>query len=301
MYKIGDRMKKIKLIYNSGAGQSKFKYFLDTIIEKFMQNGFEVSVFRAGRKTNLYEYLKDTDEENIYAIVVAGGDGTINRVTNVILKNNIQTPLAIIPAGTSNDFAKHLKLPTNFSECIDRILAGNVQKVDVGLANDKYFINVCSAGLFTNASQKVDKNLKNAIGKLSYFITAIDQIFKFKPFTVKIETKTQTIEEKINLFLIFNGSSAGGIDKFTDNSSIHDGLLDILIVKDCNIFKLPGLAGKVFSRKHFDDENIIYLKEKWIKITKLKGKCDDPDVDGDEGPRFPLEVECIENKLNMFL
>ena len=52
-------MKKVKLIYNSGAGQSKFKYFLDTIIEKFMQNGCEVSVFRAAKKTNLYEYLKD--------------------------------------------------------------------------------------------------------------------------------------------------------------------------------------------------------------------------------------------------
>ena len=55
-------MKKVKLIYNSVAGQSKFKYFLDTIIEKFMQNGIEVSVFRAGKKTNLYEYLKDADE-----------------------------------------------------------------------------------------------------------------------------------------------------------------------------------------------------------------------------------------------
>lgn len=294
-------MKKIKLIYNSGAGQSKFKYFLDTIIEKFMQNGFEVSVFRAGKKTNLYEYLKNSDEENIYAIVVAGGDGTINRVVNVIMKNNIKTPLAIIPAGTSNDFAKHIKMPANFSDCIDRILAGNIQKVDVGLANDKYFINVCSAGLFTNASQKADINLKNAIGKLSYYITAVDQFFKFKPFTVRIEAGEKLFEEKINLFLIFNGSSAGGIDKFTDSSSIHDGLLDVLIIKNCKFFKVPGLLGKVLSGRHFDDENVIYLKEKYVKITKLKGKCDDPDVDGDEGPRFPLEARCIENALNMFL
>ena len=61
-------MKKIKLIYNSSAGQSKFRYFLDTIIEKFMQNGIEVSVFRAGNKTNLYEYLKDADKEDLAVI-----------------------------------------------------------------------------------------------------------------------------------------------------------------------------------------------------------------------------------------
>ncbi len=294
-------MKKVKLIYNSGAGQSKFRYFLDPIIEKFMQNGFEVSVFRAAKKTNLYEYLKDCDNEGVYAIVVAGGDGTINRVVNVIMKNNIKTPLGIIPAGTSNDFAKHIKMPNNFSECIDKILAGNVQKVDVGLANDKYFINVCSAGLFTNASQKADINLKNSIGKLSYFITAVDQFFKFRPFDIRVETSDKTFNEKINLFLIFNGSIAGGIDKFTDNSSIHDGLLDILIIKRCKIMEVPNLLAKVFSGKHFDDEHIIYLKEKNIKISKTRGKCDDPDVDGDEGPKFPLEVKCVENALNMFL
>ena len=52
-----------------------------------MSNGFEVSVFRAGKNTNLYEFLKECDSEDIYAIVVAGGDGTINRVINVMMKN----------------------------------------------------------------------------------------------------------------------------------------------------------------------------------------------------------------------
>ena len=294
-------MKKIKLIYNSGAGQSKFRYFLDTIIEKFMQNGIEVSVFRAGKKTNLDEYLKNVDEEDYYGIVVAGGDGTINRVVNIIMKNNIKTPLGVIPAGTSNDFARHIKMPANFLECIDRILAGNVQQVDVGLANDKYFINVCSAGLFTNASQKADKNLKNALGKISYFITGFIELIKFRPFTVKIETERDVFIEKINLFLIFNGSSVGGIDKLTTDPSIQDGLLDLIILKNWRFYQVPSILTNILLGKHYDDENIIYLKEKWIKISKIKGKCDRPDVDGDEGPHFPLKVKCIEKGLNMFL
>ena len=60
-------MKKIKLIYNSGAGQSKFKYFLDPIIEKFMDNDIEVSIFRAANNTNLYEFLKDVDKDGYSA------------------------------------------------------------------------------------------------------------------------------------------------------------------------------------------------------------------------------------------
>lgn len=294
-------MKRIKLVYNSGAGQSKFTYFLDTIIEKFMENGIEVSVFRAGKNTNLYEFLKDVDKEDIYAIVVAGGDGTINRVINVMMENNIKTPLGVIPAGTSNDFARHIKMPQNFSECIDKILAGNIQPVDVGLANDKYFVNVCSAGLFTNASQKVDPKLKNAIGHMSYIFAAAEQLFKFRPFQVKIETEKFTFEGKINLFLIFNGSSAGGINKFTNDSSIQDGVLDVLIIKNCKFYEVPTLLAKVLTGKHFDDKNVIYLKEKWVKVTKIKGRCDAPDVDGDDGIDFPLDVKCVENAINMFL
>lgn len=294
-------MKKIKLIYNSGAGQSKFKYFLDPIIEKFMDNDIEVSIFRAANNTNLYDFLKDVEKDGYCAIVVAGGDGTVNRVVNVIAKNNIKVPLGVIPAGTSNDFAKHLGMPQNFAECIDRILTFNIQPVDVGKVNDKYFVNVCSAGLFTNVSQKVDPNLKNSLGMLSYFITAVNQMVKFKPFEVKIETENEIYIEKIKLFLVFNGSSVGGLNFFCDNSSIQDGLLDLFAIKDCNIADTSMLAGKLLAKNHYADKNVIYSKEKWIKITKLKGKCDTPDVDGDPCSDFPLEIECIKDGINMLL
>lgn len=294
-------MKKIKLIYNSGAGQSKFKYFLDPIIEKFMDNDIEVSIFRAANNTNLYEFLKDVDKDGYSAIVVAGGDGTVNRVVNVMMKNNIKTPLGVIPAGTSNDFARHLKMPQNFSECIDKLLTFNVQPVDVGKVNDKYFVNICSAGLFTNVSQKVDPNLKNSLGMLSYFITAVNQMVKFKPFEVKIETENDIYIEKVKVMLVFNGSSVGGINAFCDNSSVQDGLLDMLIIKDCNIADTSLLAGKLLAKNHYTDKNVIYSKEKWIKITKTKGKCDLPDVDGDPGPNFPLEIECVKGAINMLL
>ena len=294
-------MKKVKLVYNSGAGQSKFTYFLDTVIEKLMNNDIEVSIYRASEKENLEEFLKSADSEDLYGIIVAGGDGTINRVVNIMMKHSIKTPLGIIPAGTSNDFAKHINMPNNFSDCLDKILNNNVQPVDVGKANDKYFINVCSAGLFTNSSQKADKNLKNALGKLSYFITGAIELFKFRPFSVNIETDEEMFFEKINLFLIFNGSSVGGMTYFTSDSSIQDGLLDLVIIKNCNLHELGGFVAKIMSGHTLEDKNVIYKKTKMIKITKVKGNCDRPDVDGDEGPEFPLEVTCVKDGINMFL
>lgn len=294
-------MKKIKLIYNSKAGKSRFKYFLDAIIEKFIAADFDVSVFRASKKTNLYEYLKQIDPNDCYGIVIAGGDGTINQIVNILIKNKIDIPIAIIPAGTSNDFARHLKMPSNFNECIDKILLGNIQPVDVGLANDRYFINVCSAGLFTNASQKTDTGLKNMFGHLAYVMTAVKQAFRFKPLYMRFEANGKVYEEKIYLFLALNGSSAGGMDKFALNASIQDGLLDVIIIKDCKIGEATYLLGKVLAGKHLKDKNLIYLKTNELKINKIKGKCDPPDVDGEEGPKFPIEIKCMPNALRMFI
>lgn len=293
-------MKKVKLIYNSVAGQSKFKYFLDSIIEKFVNNNCDVSVFRASKKVDLDKYIKSI-EKDTYAIIVAGGDGTINRVINSMMNNNIKIPLGVIPAGTSNDFARHIKMPKNFDECIDKILKGNIQDVDVGKVNDKYFINVCSAGLFTNTSQRVDVVLKNIVGKLSYFITGVFELFKFKPFFVKVETDDDIIIEKIALILVFNGSSVGGMNTFTENSSIQDGIFDIIIVKDCNPLKGAMVFMKILSKKHFKDENVIYLKESSLTVNRIKGTCDKPDVDGDEGPEFPMTITCLHKGMKMFL
>lgn len=293
-------MKKIKLIYNSIAGQSKFKYFLDTIIEQFEKHGFEVSIFRAGKKCNLYEYLKDTDEKT-YAIIVAGGDGTLNRVVNVMMQNNIKVPLGVIPAGTSNDFARHIKMPTNFSNCIDKILKGNIQDIDVGCVNGKYFINVCSAGLFSDTSQKVDVVLKNIVGKVAYFLAGIKSMINFKPFDVRVETENDIIIEKVSLVLIFNGSSVGGLNRFTAGSDIQDGLFDILVIKTAPFWTSVGLFFKILSGNHFSDKNVIYLKEPWIKVDKVEGECEDLDMDGDKGPKFPMEVRCIKGGLKLFL
>ena len=293
-------MKKVKLVYNSIAGQSKFTYFLDSVIEKFMQNDLEVIIYRAGQKDNLEEFLKNSDNEELYGIIVAGGDGTLNKVVTIMMKYNIKTPLGVIPAGTSNDFARHINMPNSYVESVEKILKNNVESVDVGKANEKYFINVCSAGLFANSSQKADPDLKKTLGKASYFITGAKDLFKFRPFSVRIKTDSEEFLEKINLFIIFNGSSVGGMKYLSSDSSIQDGLLDLIVIKNCSLHEVTRLLAKVLSG-NLEDKNIIYRKTKSVVIEKLRGKCDRPDVDGDEGPDFPMNVECVKDAINMFL
>jgi len=294
---------KYKLIYNHNAGGGRFKNFLDNVIEKFMQYGKEVSICRLDENTNVCDFVTNIKKGEYEGIIVAGGDGTINRLVNVVIKNDIDIPIGIIPAGTSNDFAKHLQMPIDFTTCVEKILAGNVQLIDVGIVNDeRYFVNICSAGLFTNAPQRADKNLKKLIGNASYIVSAANQALKFKPFKAIVEMNGKKIEKNLNLFLIFNGSSVGGFDKFTQNSDIQDGVFDVVMVEECSLFQATKILYHIlFTGKHFENKYVFYEKCNQIKVSKLKGKIDEPDVDGEAGLKFPIEVKCIPNKLKIFL
>lgn len=293
-------MRKFRLVYNAGAGQNKFKPSVDDVIGVLCDNDCEVTVFRASKGHNVDEFIintpKDTD-----GIIVAGGDGTLNRVVNLMMKNNIKVPLGIIPAGTSNDFATHLKISTDFVECAKRILDGEPQYVDIGRVNDKYFVNVLSAGLFASTSYKTDKKLKEIFGQLSYFMTAATQTFQYEPLRLKIETDDAVYDEKAVVFVIFNGSSVGRIDKFSDNSSVQDGKLDLVLLRDCKLNEIVKIAGEILDRTYLENPNVIYMRENRYRISLINGKCDNPDTDGDIGPGFPLDVECIENGIRIFI
>lgn len=293
-------MKKIRLVYNKSAGQNKSSEVISDIIGKFSENGFEVTAFRASRENSAEEFVKETPDDT-YALVVAGGDGTINKMVNFMMKYNIKVPLGIIPAGTSNDFANHIGLLGEIDKAVDRIIEGNIEGVDVGRVNDTYFINVLSAGMFSSTSYKTDKRLKEMLGQISYFLTAAKQPFEQRPFRIRIETKDAVLEEKVVVFIMFNGSSVGRINLFSHESSIQDGMLDMVILRKGKLNDTLKILGEFENGEFLANDNVVYLRDKNFKITLLEGSCDKPDVDGDEGPDFPLEVECVEKGINMFL
>lgn len=293
-------MRKIRLIYNKSAGQNKSSEIISDIIGKFNENGFEVTAFRASKQNSCEDFVRETPKDT-YALVVAGGDGTINKVVNFMMKYGIEVPLGIIPAGTSNDFANHIGIFGNIDMSVDKIIEGNIEPIDVGKVNDTYFINVLSAGMFSSTSYKTDKRLKEMFGQLSYFLTAAKQPFEQRPFKIRIETEDAVLEENVVVFIIFNGSSVGRIELFSNNPSIQDGMLDMVILRKGKLNETLKILGEFENGEFLSNDNIVYLKEKKFKITMLEGKCDRPDVDGDEGPEFPLNIECVEKGIKMFL
>lgn len=288
-------MKKARLIYNPYSGDRSFRNRLDAVIDRLQMAGYEVTPYRTMSIEDIYTSMKRATDYDI--ILVSGGDGTINHVINAMILNEINVPLGIFPYGTANDFASHLGIPRKITEACDVIAKGKLSEFDLGKINDRYFINVAAGGLLTDVSQKIDINMKNTLGKVAYYLKGIEQLPNFRAFPIKISCDGKTIEENIYLFVILNGSSAGGF-KLAPDSTANDETLNLIAIKQCNLVELFNLFLKMLKGEHLESSNVIYLKSSEFKIECSENI--ETDIDGEVGPDFPLNVRISTKKIKIF-
>lgn len=298
-------MKKIKLIYNPFSGNKSFKFDLDVCIGIFQESGYEVHPFRAIKEGDIEGHIAQMPED--YDIIVAsGGDGTVNIVLNALMKRKLKTPLGIIPSGTANDFATYLGFKSGQVEESCRAIAKTKPvAIDLGLVNDTtYFINVCAGGLMTNISQTVDKDLKNALGNLSYYLKGVEQLPNFHKILFRITTSTEVIEEYLYLYMIMNSAGTGGFTKLSPQASILDGKFEFIGVRAKPFIEMPTVFLKMLTGDHIKDEkSVLYLRDSYFKIECLEEnfKIMESTVDGEAGPSMPFELRVIPNAIEVFI
>ena len=213
-------------------------------------------------------------------------------------------PLALIPSGTANDFCSFLQLPTDINKICRMIGKRHLLEADVGLINDeKYFINVCAGGLFSNVSLEIDQSFKDMFGKVAYYIKAMEQLSTFKPIPMRITCSDRVFEENINLFLVLNSSGTGGIENISPNASINDGLLDFIAFANIPYPELSKLILDFLTGDHLSSDGIIYFKDNYIKVENLspERRFTTTDIDGEKGPEMPIEIKTIKNAIKIFV
>lgn len=292
----GRIVRNVKFIYNPYSGENLILSKIDKVISIHQEAGYSIVPYRINMNEDISEAFKDIKECDYKYVLVAGGDGTVDSVVNAMAKLGVSIPIAILPVGTANDFAKFLGIPSDIEEACKRIIDSHITTVDLGSINDKYFVNVASTGLFTDVSQKTDVNLKNTIGKLAYYLKGIEELPNFRKLKVKISGDNIIFDGEMYFLLVFNGQTAGNF-KLATRSDAKDGLLDVIVFKAIPIMELIPLFIKVLRGEHLDSENVIYFKSKEVFI-----ECHEDivtDIDGEKGPDFPLRIKCIKGGLKI--
>jgi len=290
-------MKKFILVYNPVSGDACFKYRLDDIVEKFLGKGCAIIPFRTS-KDNLDTLVMLAKDVEAAGIIISGGDGTVHQVINVMLGANINLPVGIIPSGTCNDFATYLGIGQNLDSYIDVIVRGSVMPVDIGKINNQYFFNVASAGLLTSVAHRVDAALKNTLGKIAYYIKGLGELPHFRPLAMTITADGTEIKENVYMFLIVNSATVGGLATLIP-AKVNDGRLDVLIVKQCSIPDLMSLfVGLLTGKNPVHHRSVLYLQAKAISIQCVEEV--ESDLDGELGPKLPLDITTLPGKIQLF-
>lgn len=282
-------MKRARIIYNPSAGREIFKKELPNVLERLERAGYEASAHATTGEGDATLAAEIAVERQYDLVIVAGGDGTINEVVHGMAEASYRPKLGIVPAGTTNDFARALGIPREIDKAVDIILENRVKALDIGKVNEHYFINIAGGGDLTELTYDVPIKLKSAIGQLAYYVKGIEMLPFLRPVSVKIEYDENVFEGDIMLFLIANTNSVGGFEKLAPDALFDDGYFDLLILKKTNLAEFLRIATAAIRGAHLEDDNIIYTQAKKIKVTPQERM--QLNIDGEYGGLLPGEFE----------
>lgn len=279
------------LFYNPVSGHAAFKNKLDWIVEAFQRRGILVVFYRTRREGN-EEFISFVREVNPDGLLVAGGDGTVHEIVNLMMKGSLDLPLGIIGSGTSNDFATYLGVNTDLEAYLDTIASGRTRRVDLGLMDGTYFINVASGGAMACIAHEVNARIKNSLGKMAYYLKGIGELPKFRYFPLKIEADGAHYELETFLFVIINSPVVGSMKNVANGVAVDDGKLDLLSIGKCSIPKLMSITADLIAGKPVSErEDVLHVQAKHFHIES--GIPVESDIDGECGPMLPLTIETV--------
>lgn len=280
-------MKTARLIYNPTSGREQIRKSLAYILERLELAGYETSTHATTGEGSATEAARLAGERRHDLVIAAGGDGTIYEVVNGLAGLEKRPTLGLIPAGTTNDFARALNIPRDIEKACDILIEGHTKPVDVGKAGDHYFINIAAGGTLTELTYEVPSKLKTVVGQLAYYIKGLEKLPQISPTDVRIEYDGKLFEGEIMMFLVSNTNSVGGFERLAPNASLRDGMFDFIIVKKTSFPEFLHLVGLALRGEHIKHPKVLYVQANRIKVQAEKSM--QLNFDGEYGGLLPAE------------
>lgn len=261
---------RVLLMVNPMAGRQKIRNELLYVVDTLTKAGYETIIYTTQGKDATRNLLAEKDSQ-FGRVICCGGDGTFNEILSATMHWNKRPILGYIPAGTTNDFAAGLKLPSDIREAAMNIVRGTPHTVDAGLFNTSYFSYVASFGAFTETSYSTPQNFKNALGHLAYILEGIKEIPAFTPYTVCVEADGQIYKDSYIFGAVSNARSVGGILKISDSLvDLNDGVFEVMMIKmPKTLMDLSAIVTSLTSLNplKYDPSMFLFLQTKELKIT----------------------------------
>lgn len=272
---------------------------VESAVEEVRKRGIGIEIHIPWSKEDLGEFVQRTIAEGTERIVAGGGDGTLNVVVSAMMEfdEKPKASLGILPLGTANDFAKAVGLgATNLANALELASTGKPTKIDVGKMNDKYFINVASAGIGAEATATTSEEMKAAFGGAAYYIMGFVRAFQFESYEGRLTLPDGFVDEgPILVMAVGNGRFAGGGYEVAPRASLTDGLLDLSIVHGARPFRLS----EDLKEPSMQDDRQLYRQVSTFKFETEKPVRLNLDGEPEAGTHFAFR--CCPKALSVVL
>jgi YegS/Rv2252/BmrU family lipid kinase len=246
---------------------------------------------------SLLDHARSAIKERIPLLIVGGGDGTINAVAGLLA--NSRTAMAVLPLGTGNEFARDLQIPLTVEGACGIVSSGRTIHVDLGKVNDRFFVNILTAGLSTRIAEQLTNPMKKKFGRFAYAFAVFGGLRNLRPFHATLATENGTSEFECLQIVIGNGRLHAGPFPVLPDARLRAGKFSIYALKGNRTSELLKYALMLPGGHHAN------LAEIHTEHARKGSLVTDPRVkttiDGEVSDRTPIQFESLPSALKVMV
>jgi diacylglycerol kinase (ATP) len=298
------------LIHNPNAGQGgqRRRQLLDEARRIFAAGGIEAELAETTGPGDATEIAQRATMERRQLVIACGGDGTLNEVVNGLAgaSNGHRVPLALLPAGTANIFAKELTLPWDIPRAAHKLMLGSVKDIALGLATPlqepekkRYFLSVAGAGPDGMIVYSVDLELKARLGVLAYWWQGAREVFRydFPHFRVVLGDESSDC----SLVVVGRTKNYGGPFKITTMADLYEDEFEIMTLSTRSGFRYLSYLPPLYLGKLRGMQGVNFSKTNRLVVEPLDDKPVHAQVDGEALGRLPVEFKIVPSALKVLV
>ncbi len=285
------------IVINPISGRGKGAAYGRRTMDFFDHHGIEYRMVTGASaehtSRNLTTFL--TNEKECAGVVAVGGDGLVHLVLQHVANTSI--PLAVIPAGTGNDFCRTLGWSLdNVEEILHKVIDKPWSRVDLGLVDGEWFGAILSTGFDSMVNERANK-MKWPKGPSKYNVAIVLELLGFKPRSYEMDIDGQKFTTKAMLIAIGNGRSYGGGMKVCPNADLSDDLLDVMVLSPISKLEFLRVFPKVYAGTHIKHPAVKILRGKRVSINSSAIAY----ADGERVGVLPVQTESVPSALLTWL
>ena len=285
------------LVINPVSGQGKGAQIGTHVAGYLNSRGikYEIIIGRNGiDQVDLLQRFLDRNTE-CSGVIAVGGDGLLHLVLQKITP--AQVPLAVIPAGTGNDFVRTLGWSLDDVDAIlEAVLSKKPASVDLGLVDGEWFAAILSTGFDSIVNEKAN-TMSWPKGPNKYNVAIAIELPRFAPRHYEIVLDNRTISTQAMLIAVANGRSYGGGMLVCPHAEITDGYFDVMVLHPVSKLEFIKVFPRVFKGTHITHPAVEIVRSKSVKITADAVAY----ADGERIGQLPVSAQCMPGALMTWL